>query len=388
MFSNSSPLNWHNTLKRLKKDDDFGRSPHSLNYAIVKRRPASLYIAHATRDIVKEVDKVHKEVPGMKKLIKEAGAKGGSDIIADGTATSSASGTHISNVESREGSASFISSRPGDLTVSMLPTPTPQKPRTQENPPVTPRYIPPHRRSKASTVASAVATPDAGSFHTARSGSPQETPSSATKQATRQLFSETTNLPASQVSAVNNRSRVGRAKGARIDSAVKPLSKRPTPARGAGGKFLKREGGGAVGRSAVVKDAMGVPGPKPKRKRSPKATNIAGDATSVQSNNSFKPEQIKARGLNLAARGVGPQPRRRITKAPAPPAGPPPAPAPLSTPAPPTTPAVDKPTYDKIKHLKLPGLQKLLAKHKVDIPEADMQSPKKIKAHLKKHFNL
>lgn len=260
MFSNSSPLNWHNTLKRLKKDDEIGRSPHSLNRLIVKRRPASLYIAHATRDIVKEVDKVHKEVPGIKKLIKEAGAKGGSDIIADGTAPSTASGTHISNVESREGSASFISSRPGDLSASMLETPT------QEKPLVTPKYKDPVReaartlkasRSKASTVANALATPDARSFHTARSGSPEQTPSSATKQATRQLFSETTNLPASQVAAVNNRSRVGRAKGARIDSAVKPLSKRPTPARGAGGKFLKREIGGAVGRTAVVKDAMG-----------------------------------------------------------------------------------------------------------------------------------
>jgi len=373
MFSNNSPLNWHNTLKRLKKDDNFGRSPHSLNHVIVKRKPATLYMAQATRDIVKDVDKVHKEVPGVKKLIKEAGAKGGSDVIADGTATSSANGTHIG---SREGSASFISSersasttRTGDLRVEDLSHSSTDPVRALAR---TIRATP--RRSAHQPPPSAMD----GSFHTAHSGS-SSSASSATKDATRKLFSESVHLPASQVSAVNNRSKISRAKGASTDSAIKPLSKRATPARGAGGKFLKRAEGGAAGRTAVVKEALKTPGEKPKRRRAPKSAQTAEDNHSVHSNEGFKPKTRK-----ISAQ-VGPKPRRRAAK-PEPPAPAPPTPAP-ATPAAPASPGA--PThYDQIKNLRLPGIQKLVKKHSIPIPDEHMQSPQKMKAHIKKHFGL
>jgi hypothetical protein len=204
MFSNSSPLNWHNTLKRLKKDDDFGRSPHSLNAVIVKRRPATLYIAQAMRNIIKDVDKHHKEVPGIKKLIKEAGAKSGSEVIADGTA-----GTQLSRDDAH------IPSRPGDLSVSDLKTPgkTPDEPKPQYNDPV---------KALAESIKSSRRSALSDSFHTAKSDTP-------TKSATRQLFSDSTHLPASQVAAVNKRTRVVKAKGAVMDTAMKPLAKRGDP---------------------------------------------------------------------------------------------------------------------------------------------------------------
>ena len=332
-------MNWHNTLKRLKKDDDFGRSPHSLNHVIVKRKPATLYMAQAMRDIVKDVDKPHKEVPGIKKLVKEAGAKGGSDVIAEGTA-SSASGTHLqsSGAESRVGSASHISSvRPGDLSVDDLKSPG--------------AAIAQHtavrshvKKSGASSRAQDLVSQShlAASFQTAKSTAS----SSATKDATRKLFSESVHLPAAQVSAVNNKSRVGRAKGAAADSAVKPLAKRATPARGAGGKWLKREGGGASARTAVVKDALQSPGEKPKRKRAPKSAQKA-EALAQPAPSEFVPP-APPKGLNLkrASAGVGPRPRRALPK---PPVASPPAPAPPEPAAPEEAPASPKHDYHSFR---------------------------------------
>ena len=357
-------MNWHNTLKRLKKNDDIGRSPHSLNRLIVKRKPATLYMAQATRDIVKDIDKVHKEVPGVKKLVKGAGASGGSDIIADGTATSSASGTGI---DSRVGSASHISSvgststaKPGDLTVDELRTPKSNLKTSRDSF---------HARTRTSQVSAGAATPEYNdpvkaaartikasprrsasamdaSFHTAQSGS-SSTASSATKNATKQLFTSlsasalASALPAAQVAAINKRSKVGRAKGAASDGPIKPLPKRQTPARGAGGRFLKREGGGTIGRTAVTSKAMGAPGEMPKRRRAPKSTQKA-DNPSIQSTDGYIPPAPKTKGLNMASAGVGPKtPKTRRVQArnmapPAPtPAPPAPAPAP-PTPAPPT----------------------------------------------------
>jgi len=317
MFSNSSPLNWHNTLKRLKKDDDLGRSAHSLNHVIVKRRPATLYIAQAMRDVVKDVDKPHKEVPGVKKLVKEAGAKGGSDVIADGTASSQAIGTHLQAdaAESRVGSASYISSvRPGDLSTADLLTPGYKDPVKELA-----RSIKSSKRPVA--VAHNASAPDM-SFYTAQSGSQQDTP---TKSATRQLFSESVHLPASQVAAVNNHSKVGRAKGAATDSSIKPVSKRATPARGAGGKFLKRIEG-AAGRTAVVKEALQTPGEKPKRKRAPRSAKKA-DALAVAVPSDYVPP-APPKGLNLTA-GDRPRaiPKPPASQAPSAPAAPEAAPA-------------------------------------------------------------
>ena len=359
MFANSSPLNWHNTLKRLKKDDDFGRSPHSLNHLIVKKRPNTIYIAQATKDLVKSVDKPHRIVPGIKKLVQQSGAKGDSEIIDDASGTSTAE------------------HKPGDLRVEDLEA--------------TPGLSASHKTKQTADPAFSTATQDtdlfADLFETAisdgetapkKASDGETTPKkekkeSATKSATRKLFvSQSGHLPAQQVSAINKQSRIGRAKGHAADTPIKPLPKRPIPARGTNGKWLKREAGAEVGRSNVVKEALESV-EKPKRKRAPKSVKKADILAIPLPSEHVPPKKVSA--------GVGPKPARKLSakalealdiasKANAP-----------RLPGQPTH-------YDEIKRLKLPGVQRLVAQHNVSIPDADKQSPRKIKAHLKAHFGL
>ena len=79
MFQNSTPLNWHNSMKKLRRDAQLGHSEHSLNHLIVKRKPASLFVAHALRDITAVVDKKHKDVPGVREAMKNVGATSASE---------------------------------------------------------------------------------------------------------------------------------------------------------------------------------------------------------------------------------------------------------------------------------------------------------------------
>jgi hypothetical protein len=357
MFTNSSPLNWHNTLKRLRKDDDFGRSPHSLNHLIVKKRPQSLYIAQATKNLVKSVDKLHKIVPGIKEQVKQSGAKGGSEVINDATASTPQSGDLQG--EATNGRDTILSTphtrKTADPASQATPPDTLYTARSGSPSPRTPEESPPKESPK--TPEKPPKTPPK------ESPKPKESDENTIKTATRQLMYPSSNIkPAKRVKSVNKQSPMERAKGPSYVTPVKPLPQRPSPPIEGSGKRLQRKRGAATGRSNVVVKAL-EPVDKPKRKRNPKSAHKADTLASplpVPPKNEIK---MRATALDNDAN----------------------VPVKANVPAP-SSPGITH--YDQIKRLKLPGVQKLVAKYNISIPEADSQSPRKIKAHLKRHFGL
>jgi hypothetical protein len=334
---------------------------------IVKKRPQSLYIAQATKNLVKSVDKPHKIVPGIKEQVKQSGAKGGSEVINDVTTSTPQSG-HL-QVEATSSGHDTIQSTPGRVpTVKEVASMIQSTPRT-----------------KNTSDPASQATPD--TLYTARSGSPSpktpekspETPkevktpktpkpkvSDKPKEntiytATRQLMYHSSK-PASRVKSVNKQSPMERAKGPSDMTPVKPLPQRPSPPIEGSRKRLQRKRGAAAGRSNVVVKGL-EPVDKPKRKRNPKSAHKADTLASplpVPPKNEIK---MRATALDNDAN----------------------VPVKANVPAP-SSPGITH--YDQIKRLKLPGVQKLVAKYNISIPEADSQSPRKIKAHLKRHFGL
>jgi hypothetical protein len=132
-------------------------------------------------------------------------------------------------------------------------------------------------------------------------------------------------------------------------------------------------------------------GAVPKRKRKSPLKPAVAMATPQEN-----PPQPLTEAPKAISAGVGPSKRHRSAAAkglnlgnykPPAPTSPAPAPAPAS-PASPASPG--HPThYDQIKHLKAPGLQKLIKKHGItSVPAEHMQSPQKIKKHLRGLWNL
>ena len=80
MFSNSSPLNWHSTLRRLKKENGMGMLGKELGLknktlsAFVGDKTTTPVIAKATQNEVKKVVKVHKPDKKLKKQIAVSGS--------------------------------------------------------------------------------------------------------------------------------------------------------------------------------------------------------------------------------------------------------------------------------------------------------------------------
>ena len=73
MFSSTSPLNWHSTLRRLKKEGGMGMLGKELGLknktlsAFVGDKTITPVIAKATHNVVKKVAKVHKPDEKLKK---------------------------------------------------------------------------------------------------------------------------------------------------------------------------------------------------------------------------------------------------------------------------------------------------------------------------------
>ena len=80
MFSSTSPLNWHSTLRRLKKEGGMGMLGKELGLknktlsAFVGDKTITPVLAKATQNVVKKVAKVHKPDEKLKKQIASSGS--------------------------------------------------------------------------------------------------------------------------------------------------------------------------------------------------------------------------------------------------------------------------------------------------------------------------
>jgi len=86
MFSNSTPLNWHSTLRRLRKEGDMGQLGRDMGILpgrktftsqlmgmVTKHRPTQV-ISEAAAPLEKSVNKLHKVNKRLQKVVKKAGA--------------------------------------------------------------------------------------------------------------------------------------------------------------------------------------------------------------------------------------------------------------------------------------------------------------------------
>ena len=99
MFSNSTPLNWHSTLKRLRKEGDMGQLGRDMGILpgrrtftsqlmgmTTKHRPTQV-ISEAAAPLEKSVNKLHKVNKKLQKVVKKAGAsKEDAPVPTDSTA--------------------------------------------------------------------------------------------------------------------------------------------------------------------------------------------------------------------------------------------------------------------------------------------------------------
>ena len=194
MFSNSSPLNWHSTLRRLKKENGMGALGKELGLknktlsAFVGDKTTTPVIAKATQNEVKKVLKEHKPSKKLKKQIASSGSTGEEGGVI---------GEAVGSPAAELGFAS-PSTPPGMSTSDASPRETP----SVEAP--TPAKKPPTKKAVPSTPHHVVTDPaELAMFYTPRGESPVSTPAkkeipatpvtppktSNTKTATSQIFS-------------------------------------------------------------------------------------------------------------------------------------------------------------------------------------------------------
>jgi hypothetical protein len=221
MFSNSSPLNWHSTLRRLKKENGMGMLGKELGLknktlsAFVGDKTTTPVIAKATQNIVKKVAKVHKPDEKLKKQIAASGSSEEKGVISEAVGSPVAELGLTSPQASTPPGMSTSEATPRTPSVEDVLAHAHSMPKTaQKSPAPTRAPSTPKKTSPPKTTLS----PDLDlSFHTARSSgtpatpaktpaqTPAQTPAKAptnnTKTATMQIF----NNPAAPLGSVRGK---------------------------------------------------------------------------------------------------------------------------------------------------------------------------------------
>ena len=360
MFANSSPLNWHSTLRRLKKEGNMGdlgkelgvipgkKSLENMLNGAVKSRPSHI-IKVATNPAKKVVDNVHKPNKRVKKVVQQAGATdGGSEIVQEATQptlTQTNSPNPVSEASPRHDTPAHPFSKEEDDDLSDLEGGK-YKSSNEELSDMEAGFQSPKTKSKKKE------------WHTAKSATPQST---ELKSVTRQLFSSSpAEQPLEPLKVGKSPVRRGKSEPT-TPKAVVALAGAISP-KGKGVGIRKAQ-------SIIAQNVLNTPiAQKVSKPRAPRSAKKIVASKSPQDNFGYKPGAIrrkKSDGKTAVERGVGIMPRAPEV-------------------------ATTAPSWEGkggLKAMKLPGLKKLATKHGIDITQHG-QSPKKIKAHLKGHFNL
>ena len=225
MFSNSSPLNWHSTLRRLKKEDGMGALGKELGLknktlsAFVGDKTTTPVIAKATQNEVKKVAKEHKPDKKLKKQIAASGSSEEEGVIGEAIGSPVAELGLTSPQAGTPPGMSTSEATPRTPSVEDVLAHAHSKPKTEKSPAPTRAPSTPKKTSPPKTTAPS--SPDLDlSFHTARSSgtpatpaktpaqTPAQTPAKAptrtpanTKTATMQIF----NNPAAPLGSVRGK---------------------------------------------------------------------------------------------------------------------------------------------------------------------------------------
>jgi hypothetical protein len=226
MFSNSSPLNWHSTLRRLKKEDGMGALGKELGLknktlsAFVGDKTTTPVIAKATQNEVKKVAKEHKPDKKLKKQIAASGSSEENGVIGEAVGSPAAELGLTSPQASTPPGMNTSEATPRTPSVEEVLAHAHSKPKTaQKSPAPTRAPSTPKKTSPPKTTAPSSTDLDL-SFHTARSSgtpatpaktpaqTPAQTPAKAptrtpanTKTATMQIF----NNPAAPLGSVRGK---------------------------------------------------------------------------------------------------------------------------------------------------------------------------------------
>ena len=346
-MSNSSPLNWHSTLRRLKRDGNMGDLGRQLGIPgrngtleamiATKRRPTH-FLSNINDIEVAVVDKPHKPNKKAGKAIKTAGASGeNSEIVADAETPNPLS---VSQASTRHGTpatppkssekqdvseeVSFHTAQSRspirDATAEMLsPASALQTPPPRQRKPEKPHG---NEEADISAISPASISPPPS----IKPKSAKKTSPSLPAQTVRNI---TTGTPVRAAVQRKQRASNGGATPLKTPQRGNPLGK--------AGPRVPRQ---------ILRHAGAHPRPRPKKPIPGTPESTKSDATTVTdyTNNSTASNSPEKAAVHWAGKGG-------------------------------------------LQHMKLVGLLKFASKHGVDVSQHG-QSPKKVKAHLKKHFNL